>query len=323
MDTTKSRRKPLDEHDHAIVAVLASSPRASYAEIARRIGLSEAAVRSRVRRLFADGTIVVTARVDPAVLGVGTVAIAFAKSTTPLHEVARRVGELDDAVFVVATAGPFDMVVELRCRDTDHLLAALDDLRDTEGVDAIESCTVLHYYKQDWSAVGMPPNGRTPQAVDDIGRERESAVVDEIDRKLVAALIRDGRATYGSLARLVGLSHAAVRVRVLRLLEQGIVTVQLHTSKEAMGVGGFGGVGLVVDGPVQACAEDLARIPEVNLVAATSGHYDVLGEVWWFDEAHLLDVLDRIRTLPGVRSVETIVYLIEEKSDYTGDFLVG
>jgi len=317
------RRTPgqVDDVDRSIIGVLAGSPRASYADVARTVGLSEAAVRTRVLRMLEDGTVIITGRVDPAVLGVGTIAIAFIGSTSPLHDVAERIGAFPEVVFVVTTMGAHDMIVEARCRDANHLLHTLDRLRDVDGVDTIEPCTALRYYKQDWSSVGLPANAMAPRMLDEIGGNREVAPLDDVDRKLIAALVEDGRATFGRLARIVGLSQAAVRVRVLKLLDRGVVSVQLLTNKDAMGVGGFGGVGLIVDGAVHATAEQVAAIPETTLVAATSGRYDVVTELWWFDESHLLDVLDRIRTLPGVRSIQGLVYLVEEKSDYTGYFL--
>ncbi len=309
--------------DREIIGILAAAPRASYVDVARKVGLSEAAVRSRILRLLEEGTIVITGRVDPAVLGIGTIAIAFVKSTSPLHEVAQRIGAFDEVVYVVTTMGPHDLVVEVRCRNVDHLLGTVDRLREVDGVDVIETCTVLRYFKQDWSAVGLPANQIEPRPVEEIGGDRTIGTLDDIDRQLLAALVEDGRATFGRLARTVGLSQAAVRVRVLKLLDQGAVTIQVHTSKDAMGVGGFGGVGLTVDGPVPATGEALAAIPEFSLVAASSGRYDVMGELWWFDEQHLVDVLDRVRTLPGVRSIEGFTNLREEKSDYTGNFLRG
>ena len=96
-----------------------------------------------------------------------------------------------------------------------------------------------------------------------------------------------------------------------------VLSVQTHSQPYALGIRGFGGVGVVTQGPARSVAETIVGIPETTLVAATSGRYDVLVEFWYRDEEQLLSILDRVRAHPGVRSIESMFYLTVEKEDFS------
>ncbi|MEA2291704.1 MAG: Lrp/AsnC family transcriptional regulator, regulator for asnA, asnC and gidA [Solirubrobacteraceae bacterium] len=133
-----------------------------------------------------------------------------------------------------------------------------------------------------------------------------SSPLDAIDRGLIALLQEDGRLPYSRLAPAVGLSEAATRQRVQRLIDSGVIQVvavadPLRTGGRIMAM-----VGVRVEGDVRSVAEALARLPEAIYVVATSGPYDVLAELVCDDHDHLLRVLDeRVRAVPGVRSTES------------------
>jgi Lrp/AsnC family transcriptional regulator for asnA, asnC and gidA len=132
------------------------------------------------------------------------------------------------------------------------------------------------------------------------------SALDAIDRKLIAVLQEDGRLPYSRLAPEVGLSEAATRQRVQRLIDSGVIQVvavadPLRTGGRIMAM-----VGVRVEGDVRSVAEALALLPEAIYVVATSGPYDVLAELVCDDHDHLLRVLDeRVRAVPGVRSTES------------------
>jgi len=227
----------LDEIDRSLIRELTLDGRATYATLAPIVGLSQAAVRTRVQRLLDEQIITITGRVDPSSFGLGVFAFAFVEVSREIDKVAALVGEVDEAVFVVAGAGRFDLLVELRCSDNEALLRSLDRIRVLEGVRALSSVTVLHYEKQDWTGVGNREAVHSPKPVAALGHE-----FDDIDRELLRGLMADGRATYSALAPSVGLSQAAVRDRAIELLDAGIITIQAHPVPEAMGIGGFAGL---------------------------------------------------------------------------------
>lgn len=301
----------LDDIDRALIAELMADGRATYAKLAPIVGLSQAAVRTRVQRLLDEHLVVVTGRVDPATFGLGVFAFAFLEVDGDTQKVAASLAAIDEAVFIAIGAGRYDMLVELRCENADGLLAALDEVRVAEGVRRVQSATVLHYEKQDWSGVGgRRAGGRPPVAV------RPTDTVDDLDRLLLRELIADGRATYAALAPVVGLSQAAVRDRVIDLIASNVIAIEAHPVAEAVDIGGFAAVAARASGPVEPLADALTECAETTLVARTLGLFDATAELWFHDNDHLAAVLDRLRAVPAVASIETIPYLRIAKEQF-------
>jgi Lrp/AsnC family transcriptional regulator for asnA, asnC and gidA len=139
---------------------------------------------------------------------------------------------------------------------------------------------------------------------------RTTPGIDDIDKAIVEALQRDGRLPYTKLALQVGLSEAAVRQRVQRLVDGGVVQVVAVTDPMMLGFHRIAMIGFRVDGDLRAVADDLAAVPEVSYVVVVSGSFDLLAEVVCEDDDHLLTLLnDTIRAVPGVRDTETFTYL--------------
>jgi Lrp/AsnC family transcriptional regulator, regulator for asnA, asnC and gidA len=147
---------------------------------------------------------------------------------------------------------------------------------------------------------------------------RHPALTDDIGRRLIEELQHDGRRSYAALAKTVGLSEAAVRQRVQRLIESGVMQVVAVTDPMQVGFARQAMVGLRVSGDLTAVADQLAEIDEVDYVVITAGSFDLLLEVVCEDDDHLLRLLsERIRSLPGVRETETFVYLKLTKQTYS------
>jgi Lrp/AsnC family transcriptional regulator for asnA, asnC and gidA len=142
--------------------------------------------------------------------------------------------------------------------------------------------------------------------------------IDEIDKAIVRELQLDGRLPYAKLGPRVGLSQAAVRQRVQRLIENGVMQVVAVTDPLTLGFGLQAMVGVEVDGDLRAVAAKLAKVDEVSYVVVTSGRFDLLVEVVCRDNEELLTIVnDVIRALPGVRTAETFTYLHLEKQTYS------
>ncbi|MEX0663963.1 MAG: Lrp/AsnC family transcriptional regulator [Acidimicrobiia bacterium] len=142
-------------------------------------------------------------------------------------------------------------------------------------------------------------------------------VLDEVDKALIEALQQDGRLPYTRLAAEVGLSEAAVRQRVQRLIESGATQIVAVTDPMMLGFHRMAMVGIRVEGDVRSVADTIASILEVDYVVIVSGSFDLLVEVVCEDDDHLLSLLnDKIRSIPGVRSTETFTYLRLSKQTY-------
>ncbi len=134
--------------------------------------------------------------------------------------------------------------------------------------------------------------------------------LDEISQSIIAELQRDGRRPYAAIGKAVGLSETAVRQRVQRLVETGVVQIVAVTDPRRVGLTRQAMIGIRAEGDLQRVADALAAMPEVVYVVITAGAFDILTEVLCEDDEQLLGILnDRIRTLPGVVGTETFVYL--------------
>jgi Lrp/AsnC family transcriptional regulator for asnA, asnC and gidA len=149
-------------------------------------------------------------------------------------------------------------------------------------------------------------------------RRPTSAVIDDVAKRIIEELQQDGRRSYAALAKSVGLSEAAVRQRVQRLIDTGVMQVVAVTDPLQVGFTRQAMVGLRVAGDPIEVADRLAEIDEVDYVVLTAGSFDILLEVVCEDDDHLLRLLsERIRSLPGVRDTETFVYLKLAKQSYS------
>jgi Lrp/AsnC family transcriptional regulator for asnA, asnC and gidA len=134
--------------------------------------------------------------------------------------------------------------------------------------------------------------------------------LDDVSKRIIEQLQEDGRRPYATIGKAVGLSEAAVRQRVQRLLDSGVMQIVAVTDPMQVGFSRQAMIGIKVAGDLNAVAERLAEMPEVDYVVITAGSFDLLIEVVCEDDDHLLELLSRqIRELPGVISTETFVYL--------------
>jgi Lrp/AsnC family transcriptional regulator for asnA, asnC and gidA len=146
---------------------------------------------------------------------------------------------------------------------------------------------------------------------------RDSAgSLDRISKAIIEQLQEDGRRSYAAIARAVGLSEAATRQRVQRLIDEGIVKITVVTDAAAVGFHRMAMLGVSVEGDIQGVAEKLTGIAGAEYVVICAGQYDCLMEVICEDDARLLETIDTVRSIPGVRSTATFVYLKVAKETY-------
>ena len=148
---------------------------------------------------------------------------------------------------------------------------------------------------------------------------REShGLLDDVAKRIIEALQQDGRRSYASIAGSVGLSEAAVRQRVARLTEAGIMQIVAVTNPLTLGFHRQALIGVRADGDLRKVADRIGQISEVDYVVITAGSFDIICEVVCEDDEHLLTVLnDGVRLVDGVRDTETLVYLHLTKQTYS------
>lgn len=141
--------------------------------------------------------------------------------------------------------------------------------------------------------------------------------LDEVSKKIIEQLQKDGRKSYAEIGKLVGLSEAAVRQRVQKLTESGVMQIVAVTDPLRLGFSRQAMIGIKCTGDVSEIAETLSQISSIDYVVLTAGSFDIMVEVVCEDDDHLIALLNqRIRNIPGVVSSETFVYLKLRKQLY-------
>ncbi len=149
-------------------------------------------------------------------------------------------------------------------------------------------------------------NGTSPPALDDVSKQ------------IIEQLQHDGRMSYAAIGKAVGLSEAAVRQRVQRLLDAGVMQIVAVTDPLQLGFARQAMIGIRTEGDLEPVAKALADMSEVDYVIMTAGSFDLLVEAVCESDDHLLELLSkRIRAIEGVRSTESFVYLKLYKQTYT------
>lgn len=144
------------------------------------------------------------------------------------------------------------------------------------------------------------------------------AVLDDVSKAIIEQLQQDGRRPYATIGKAVGLSEAAVRQRVSKLLETGVMQIVAVTDPLQVGFNREAMIGIEVDGDMEAVADVLSLMDEISYIILTAGSFDIILEVVCEDDEALLEVINRkIRAIPGVRRTETFMYLKLRKQSYT------
>jgi Lrp/AsnC family transcriptional regulator for asnA, asnC and gidA len=144
-----------------------------------------------------------------------------------------------------------------------------------------------------------------------------SFALDDVDKRLIESLQEDGRRPYTQLAQTVGLSEAAVRQRVRRLVETGVTQIVAVTDPMTLGFRRMAMVGVRVEGDVRVAADAIAAFPEIDYLVIVAGSFDLLVEAVCEDDDDLLALLNgKIRAVSGVTSTDTFTYLKICKETY-------
>jgi Lrp/AsnC family transcriptional regulator for asnA, asnC and gidA len=151
-----------------------------------------------------------------------------------------------------------------------------------------------------------------------VGAEKAPGLLDDTAKAIIRELQVDGRKSYAAIGKAVGLSEAAVRQRVQRLTDAGVMQVVAVTDPLELGFARQAMIGIKAEGALEPIADKLAAMDEIEYVVITAGSFDLLAEVLCESDEHLLRVLsDRIRQIDGVKVTETFVYLKLVKQTYS------
>ncbi len=145
----------------------------------------------------------------------------------------------------------------------------------------------------------------------------KAVALDDVSKGIIEQLQEDGRRSYAEIGKAVGLSEAAVRQRVQKLTDAGVMQVVAVTDPMQLGFYRQAMIGIRATGDTTRVAEQLAAIREIDYVVLTAGSFDVMAEVVCESDEDLIELLNhRIRAIEGVLSTETFVYLKLQKQFY-------
>jgi DNA-binding Lrp family transcriptional regulator len=140
--------------------------------------------------------------------------------------------------------------------------------------------------------------------------------LDHTDLSIVRELQSDGRLTYETLAQRVGLSRPATRMRVQRLLDSGAVRVVAIVHPVVRGLTASAHLSIGTRGEAGPVAREIAAMPQAPFVTLTGGQRAVMAELRTEGFAELDRTIERIRSLPGVRTVDPLITTRHVKDPY-------
>lgn len=145
-----------------------------------------------------------------------------------------------------------------------------------------------------------------------------SAPLDDIDRAIIEALRKDGRAAFSQIAEQLNVSPGMIRLRYSRLVETGILKIVAISNPLQMGFKTMALIGIRVDGKsLLEIAGKISKLDEVIYLIVTSGRFDLFAEVICRDHADLLRFLTRkLSAIEGVRESESFMHLKIVKEVY-------
>ena len=157
------------------------------------------------------------------------------------------------------------------------------------------------------------PGGRTRGD----GSAPNRVILDDVSKRIIEQLQSDGRRSYAAIGKAVGLSEAAVRQRVQRLTDNGVMQIVAVTDPLTLGFRRQTMIGIRCVGDLERVADLLADMAEIDYIVITAGSFDLLAEVVCEDDDQLLEIISRVRTIPSVTTTETFVYLKLRKQTYS------
>jgi DNA-binding Lrp family transcriptional regulator len=294
----------LDDFDHALIEALRIDGRASFESLGARVGLSRTAARARVQRIFESGVLRVAAMVHPEFEGIhafGHVSIAVRQVAAA--KIAAAIATVADAPFVSIVSGQYSIIAELRSSDLTQLAAAVAEIRAMPGVERVDSVVYTELVKEPH----LPPSRPDGAA---------RVEIDDVDRRLLDLLRRDGRMPYADLADQVGLSRGATRARVLRLLEAGVVSVTGMVNPTAIGMTQMCGFQVNLGGDGESALREISGMESLDFLARSVGRCDAIGTLITRTRGETIGALDQIRALPGVQHLESWTHLELVKEHY-------
>jgi DNA-binding Lrp family transcriptional regulator len=305
----------VDELDLALIARLRAEGRASNRSLADALGVNDATVAARLRRLEDEAIVRVVAVTDMAAFGHDLLAFGLVRvAGRPVHDVGAELAELEECIGVVVTTGRADLVLSVLARDRAHFAELIGtSISAVPGVESVswELALDILEYESEWAVLDAADHPTEPWGT--------SEVVDDLDLRIIGLLQQDARSSNRRIAAELGVSEGTVRSRIRRMEDEQIIRIQAMSDVRASGLGASAYVGVTTEGGrVAEVARAIVEQVSPNCVVRSMGRFDLFLVVSEPSREALVDtVLHRIGALPGVRRTETIDHCGVLKHSYT------
>lgn len=296
----------MDDLTERIVSILRADGRTPHTVIAKRLGVSRDYVAERVRGLMESGRLRIVAGIHPNAVGLAVAAHLAIRVRGPIGGVLTSLEEIESIGFISTTTGSYQIAAEI-------WLPSLTDLHEhVATIQGLPNVVEVQTHLYDEVITSFFTNGAPTAGLSSL---------DGTDRRILAELQRDGRASFVDIAVKVGLSTSGCRMRVQRLIASGVAKVgaiDRHTqdAEELL----FG-VGINVTGETSAVEEVLRATASVEFVARTIGRFGLIATAA-VSSVHRLNMLvTQLRELDAVSSTEVWLHLAVARERYERDLI--
>lgn len=308
----------IDDLDRGLVERLRVDGRETNRSLAKALGVNEATVAARLRRLESAAVIHVVALTDME--GFGKHFFAFAligvDDRSPL-DVGAEIAEIPEVISLTVTTGRCDLFAAVLARDRHDLGRVIGELIPRIPGVASVRCEVavdVLRFASEWATL------RTATALGTVPRPpMETDGVDELDLAIVGELQHDARSSNRSIATALDVSEGTIRQRLRRMEDERLIRICAVSDIEAFGLTASANVGIHVrGGAIGEVGPALAAIDGVAAVVRSLGEFDFIAVVIAESRAELLrTILQAIQSIPGVRTTETFEIAAMLKHVYT------
>ncbi|MEV5850076.1 Lrp/AsnC family transcriptional regulator [Streptomyces sp. NPDC051985] len=314
--------------DVQLLCALEVDGRASFSRIAAVLGVSDQTIARRYRRLCAEAGLRVVAVRDAERLGQDQWMLRLRCAPDSATVIADALAKRPDTAWIGLASGGTEIACMTRPRSPgDHDDLLLGKLPRTPSVVEIRAQQLLHRFyggPTGWVQKFRALSEEQVAALRAAAPAAEGpARLEPEDGPLLAALERDGRATYPELQRATGRSESAVKRRLAALIGSGAVYIDVEYRSEVLGYPKAALLWITTaPSAMHSVGAALAGHDEVAFAAATAGPSHVVVTAVLRDTAHLYAYLSGpLGRLEGVQHVEAMPFLRRVKQlTYVGSY---
>lgn len=307
----------IDHIDKAILAYLQQDGRTPYTAIASQLGVSEGTIRKRAKRLEEEGYFRIVGVANPMHIGLDTVICIWIKvERGQTQAVVSELVAFDEIRYTSYATGTYDLIAMVVLPSSQLRNFLESKLSAVAGIREKDISFVLDIRKQtyDWAPWSelADPNTNKSTAVSPEFR------VDEMDRKIIGYLQRNGRWPYSEIAAALGVTERSIRRRVLELREANVLRIVGVTNPFKVGMNTIAVVALQVEQDrLEDVVEQISAHRQVRYVALASGVYDIIFEVILQSNQELFRFLvENLTAIPGILRTDTSLVLNISKLEY-------